>query len=961
MQGKNFVLLLLIFFAGAGLPAQEGLPYETQAYAQSAQNAYEQGNLKQAEKYTRFTLRSLRNAGAEESKAYAEWASKYGNILLQMGRANEAREIYEKNADLVRRHFGEISFEYAGNRSALADALGAYHTKQAEEARLREEGFAIIKDLVETEDRLYFVFLIKAARAYQAADQSKKAIKAYQEALKIREENSGENDPGYAHDLLQLGVNYDYIGRQDKSIPLMRKAWEIFSRTAERDTPAYGIFYSHLTTHFMNTGDLPKALEFSRRSEEYYLANEADLPPSLGYTYLTRADIFKLQSRVDSAVVYYNTALEQMENTFGKESQAYHVALYATARYNQECGFFAYAEDQFRALENYYQKHPERLRNAEGLPEEGVLQCLQFQKKYKEAAEYFPKAQQKILSYYEPGSPVTTDLYSAGAEIFNELNQEEKAKEYFLLWKKSVIDYFANTLNNLSDKRQEQHFERNRGYLADLLEFTSRQSEPVYKNTAFDIALTEKGIRETLARRLSAFALSTEDSVTSDLYARRSATAAALALLYTYQDGQSSPEFAALNKTYTALGEQIAQQAAPLTPVQDLNYKDIQARLSRKEAALEIVYFNRYVDFLPSTRTGHYAALILKKDAPVEFIYLFEESELGNLNATRRLYAPERDEAENNLTALLGNKLKPYLNGIKKIYYSPVRLLHRINFSAVPYDENATFGEQFKLQLLTGSRDIAQKNQKNNKAKTAVLFGGIDYGKVGKEESQNRNPTWQSLPWAMRETQEISSLLTEKKYKTQVLTGQEAGEENFKKLGKDSPSPRILHLATHGYFISGTDNTLNSGIAAAENPLIRSGLILSNGNKARQGIPDPQTEEDGILTAYEVAQTDLRNTELVVLSACDTGLGDIKGNEGVYGLQRAFKTAGVRYILMSLWAVNDEKTYEFMTRFYALHLQEGRSIPEAYQITQSEMRRKYALPFNPRNWAGFILMTNGKF
>jgi CHAT domain-containing protein len=100
---------------------------------------------------------------------------------------------------------------------------------------------------------------------------------------------------------------------------------------------------------------------------------------------------------------------------------------------------------------------------------------------------------------------------------------------------------------------------------------------------------------------------------------------------------------------------------------------------------------------------------------------------------------------------------------------------------------------------------------------------------------------------------------------------------------------------------------------------------------------------------------DLSNTELVVLSACETGLGDIDGSEGVFGLQRAFKMAGAKYVLMSLWNVKDQKTYEFMTMFYELW-QGGKSIPEAYQETQSKMRTKYALPFAPRNWAGFVLL-----
>ena len=137
--------------------------------------------------------------------------------------------------------------------------------------------------------------------------------------------------------------------------------------------------------------------------------------------------------------------------------------------------------------------------------------------------------------------------------------------------------------------------------------------------------------------------------------------------------------------------------------------------------------------------------------------------------------------------------------------------------------------------------------------------------------------------------------------------------------------------------------------------MIRSGLMLAGGNHAwKTGKPLRPDLEDGILTAYEISQMNLANTELVVLSACETGLGDLVGNEGVYGLQRAFKIAGARYLIMSLWQVPDFQTQVFMTAFYKHWLEEKMAVPAAFRATQAELRGKYS--GEAFKWAGFVLV-----
>ena len=177
-----------------------------------------------------------------------------------------------------------------------------------------------------------------------------------------------------------------------------------------------------------------------------------------------------------------------------------------------------------------------------------------------------------------------------------------------------------------------------------------------------------------------------------------------------------------------------------------------------------------------------------------------------------------------------------------------------------------------------------------------------------------------------------------------TLSKNDATETNFKNLSGNSPN--ILHIATHGFFYENLNMKANSNMnlstedqyRLAEDPLLRSGLILSGANYAWKNGIHPNDDEDGILNALEISNLDLSNTDMVVLSACKTGLGDIDGSEGVYGLQRAFKMAGVDIIVMSLWKVPDAETSEFMNTFYANWL-DGQNVKLAFNNAQRKMPR----------------------
>lgn len=247
--------------------------------------------------------------------------------------------------------------------------------------------------------------------------------------------------------------------------------------------------------------------------------------------------------------------------------------------------------------------------------------------------------------------------------------------------------------------------------------------------------------------------------------------------------------------------------------------------------------------------------------------------------------------------------------------------------------------------------------------KSIALFGGIDYDasiSVNKKNVQDTSKTkldrsgFDYLPETLNEVTNISDLLAGV-MNTTVYSGQKATESQFKLLSRHSPS--VIHISTHGFYLKGKglkapffkNLSLSSKITYK---MSKCGLLFSGANNAWNGIYAQDVEEDCILTAAEVEKMDLSDTELVVLSACDTGLGDCESIDGVYGLSRAFKIAGAHTIVMTLWKVNDLVTREFMCEFYG-QIKEGLEYHEAFRIAQKKLRLKYQ---DPLLWAPFVII-----
>jgi CHAT domain-containing protein len=311
------------------------------------------------------------------------------------------------------------------------------------------------------------------------------------------------------------------------------------------------------------------------------------------------------------------------------------------------------------------------------------------------------------------------------------------------------------------------------------------------------------------------------------------------------------------------------------------------------------------------------------------------------------------------------------LREVKTIYYSPSGLLHKISFAALSKDKDVYLCDNYRLELQGSTSKVALPEKFEFNAGSAVsIFGDIQYDTPETLKDTTALITWPYLEGTKTETEKIASVFRSGNFNTDYINGKSATEEEFK---TKSPQSNIVHIATHGFFFPdpeantetekksspvnetrayrGGENAVGIyNFVINKNPLMRSGLVFAGANEVWTR-EDASDKEDGVLTAEEVANLDLRKTNLVVLSACETGLGDIKGTEGVYGLQRSFKMAGVKYIIMSLWQVPDAETVEFMDKFYT-KLLNTKDLKTSFYETRNEMRKKY----DPFYWAAFVLL-----
>lgn len=397
----------------------------------------------------------------------------------------------------------------------------------------------------------------------------------------------------------------------------------------------------------------------------------------------------------------------------------------------------------------------------------------------------------------------------------------------------------------------------------------------------------------------------------------------------------------------------------------DINYEKVRNSLADHEVVVD------FSDYQTEDSVRQYVAYIYDKDKSHPLLVkCFDQQQLDSLldgmqNYTLYNYEQLQDRA----TKLIWNPIEVSIAKGSTVYYIPSGVMHGIALEALPLSDGTTLGQHYDFVRLTSAREIVNALHSNKINRTATLYGGLQYSldsqkmeeesKVyeksdlaGLVRSEYGESGFKDLRNTKDEVKKIEKTLVDNGFSVKAYLGSKGNAESFVAL--DGKSPSIVHIATHGFYYTPDEAKDKDFLSGYTDAMSLSGLVFAGGNAAWLGKENVDGVLGGVLTAKDIANLDFKGTDLLVLSACKTGQGKVTA-EGVFGLQRAFKKAGVGTIIMSLWNVDDKVTSEFMVAFYERLTDKANNWNKrkAFEQTKEIIRKKHPDPYY---WAAFVML-----
>lgn len=399
-----------------------------------------------------------------------------------------------------------------------------------------------------------------------------------------------------------------------------------------------------------------------------------------------------------------------------------------------------------------------------------------------------------------------------------------------------------------------------------------------------------------------------------------------------------------------------------MTSFLDVDYAKVKDALKNNEFLVD------FTDFIPDGKSRIYAAYLISQKQEFPLLKrVFEEQQIDSMGIVRPDMFYDKDFAD-GIIRLLWNPLKDHIAEGATVYYVPSQMLFNVCLESLPLGDGTLLGDHYHFIRLSSARELVRKRNNSN-SKSAVLYGGLQYDLEPDVMAENAkqydlsslsvmrgrdivrgDSLFKELPGSKVEIERISEILNSSKFNVIPYMGVDGTEESF--LNLHGKSPKILHLATHGFYYTPLEANDVDYLRGYSDAMLLSGLIMSGGNAAWQGKELPKGVLGGVLTANNIARLDLSNTDMVVLSACQSGQGNATA-EGLYGLQRAFKKAGVGTMVMTLWSVSDKVATEFMIKFYELLVENKWDKHKAFGHTKSYIRTLHPDPYH---WAAFVML-----
>ncbi len=645
-------------------------------------------------------------------------------------------------------------------------------------------------------------------------------------------------------------------------------------------------------------------------------------------------------------------------------------------------GFYYY----YLLLKMYYELNDTKQLESYSVADvSGYINQYKREKKYEyiylfNALEYWLKAKLFVLddletSMFERYKKILISginiygMYNAGfagfistiGDCYYHYNNIDSAFAYY---SKSFDYELAKLKDNFSfmnTYQRQNYWDEHRNSFENIVKISTRlPNDDNAIEMAYNSLLVSKGLLLASEQNLTSIILDSKDeNLKNNFFALKTYRIQ----LDTIKNGKSRDSIRALAEHLETDLMQRSSQFADIVGYMNVDWQMVKKALGKNDVAIEFFY----------DRDSLYA-LVLKKDfESPKLVPLGEFDYKSPFNGGRNV-VDGNSYSTLDIYNAVWKPLEKYFSEKGKVYFSPSGKLYNIAIEYAPIDEKRLISEKYKLYRISSTRYLALNAQKTSGKKSAAVFGGIEYnfGEGDWEDLKNQqNETDRAgsfrdvpiinvdssrsgviyLPGTKIEAENIANSLRAAQYDVSEEIGAIATEGSFKNLS--GSGLKIIHIGTHGFY-EPSGSADDNGMTKEDRSLSQSGLLFAGANSAldpkkRKDIPEGV--DDGILTAKEISRLDFKNLDLVVLSACQTGLGEVTG-EGVFGLQRGFKKAGAQTIIMSLWNVDDYATRLLMSEFYK-NLVSGKSKREAFLAAQAYVRHKNS---DPKYWAAFIMV-----
>jgi CHAT domain-containing protein len=803
-----------------------------------------------------------------------------------------------------------------------------------------DKAICIFKEQSSNPDKSALAFALAHYAGYlQEIGYYSKSLNTNIEALTIRKENVKKNIYQIINLYNSIAENYLALGSIDNAIDFSNKALEYCAIYYDSTFPIYYSTLSNLAVYESIKGNLIKALDLNLKvlklKEKAIGINSADYALSLN----NLSVLYGNQRNYEKSIEYCTQAAQIRRNLFGENHSQFALSL-------ANLGF------NYLKIGDYKTSKQCNLNSLNIYSNSG--------KKYTES--YSICSDNLSLSYYA--------LSQYDSAYFYALNNYKNNSYNFNLNKAGLGENMA--------LKAKYRLENAMNFTLNFFIHCKSNNNELYAN-----CLNSKGIVSNSSSLLTKRIYS--DKVVGDIQLFEELKFLKTKLLNIYEDENT------LNNDNSL---EIQLKIEEIEKKLSLKYNYLKNNISNYELTKVLSDNNVFLDIFPFPKydfvedrwldSNNYIVFISNSDDTlVDYVIIENGLELEqNIYTDYKIEVSEKRNASDLKNEIYYNSFwKPIADKIgdaKTVYVSLGGAYNNINLNTLYNPETGKYLiEEKDIRIVNSARDFVLmkgREKKEYTSNTSALYGFPDFNGNASMTAdtmdyfaltRDLDQQWidsltrggmkaAPLPSTKVEVDEIAGTFQKNGWNVKTYTGVAASEGNI----KQEVSPRVLHIATHGYFFEDIqlDKTTDRFLGmdrqrVVQDPMLRSGLLMTGANKTLQG--EEMKGENGLLSAAEASLMDLRGTELVVLSACETGKGEVKNSEGVYGLRKAFSDAGARNIIMSLWKVDDKVTQEFMTRFYEIWLNEKTSIREAFNRTQLEIKAKYPQPFY---WGAFILV-----